>query len=89
MGNGESVQEETVLQEQDSEHVWQLVRRDQDVDKGEDGCCLFITYPGKGTQAERCKNALQVKSVIMNQLFFTIFDILLYILTILSTFGST
>ena len=58
MGNQESVMEETVLQEQDSEHIWQLLRRDQDVD---DGCCVFITYPGRGTQAEKCKNALQVK----------------------------
>ena len=54
--------EELVLQEQDSEHLWQLVRRDPDVDSSE-GYCVFSTCPGRGTQAERCKHSLQVSKL--------------------------
>ena len=60
MGNQESV-EEVLLQEQDSEHLWEVARREENTEKGE-GYCVFTTCPGRGTQAEKCKNALQVNT---------------------------
>ena len=59
MGNQESVKE-TKLLDQDSENLWEVVRLEEEDAEKDEGYCVFTTSPGRGTQAEKCKNAIQV-----------------------------
>lgn len=66
MGNESSVQmaERGVkLQAQGEEHLWTLCLERGPEGEGE-GACIFSRKPGKGAQADLCRAAVEVSSIV-------------------------